>query len=678
MNWLGSALERFAVWQERVGSRVLLTVLAVVLVSAAVVPLWWSSLQHAQLVSEIASVLREANIKERNPQAINLVDRGTVQLNGREVGSARVQLVAQEMFNEAGTIDDIPAFASFIAAIQAPRWAPPQVVEQPLLVGGIGIGIAGVAVLAIWLGLALPLMGITLVTAPIATACFAFGQMQLFVAFTGIGILLFLFLVATQLALRMLSPAGAITGVAHTLLLEATRQRISLACIGGLLVLLPLLPLFISSRDPLRYQVQTFIARGTGLVFLVAAFLTLLLACATVAFEIRDRQIWSVLTKPVSRFQYLAGKWLGLAVLDGLILTVAGAAVLVQVSLLSARPAGSMEDAAALTSQVLVARATERPVYKSIDPIELRDAVNRAIENDTVLRGEIEAGAKSEADVVRQLRVQKITEFSSAQRTIAAGASRSYTFSGLLEARKAGIAPMLRYTFHSGPDSTHEVYPVSFLFGDLPPELVEYVPVQRNVLGIPVEAIAEDGTLRVTIVNGAMMQGGRIIQAPWSLNFDADGLEVLHRVGGFEGNFLRAMLVDWGKLLFIAALGVSAAGILSFPVAVLVAMTIFIVGSMSPFLEIAVEQFAVPIDAPWFMQVFEAFIQGFVGSVQWVLAPFASVGSSTDLVDGRVIPWGSVVRAVGLIGLLWSALAFAIGGWAFSRKEIAIYSGGEG
>jgi len=212
----------------------------------------------------------------------------------------------------------------------------------------------------------------------------------------------------------------------------------------------------------------------------------------------------------------------------------------------------------------------------------------------------------------------------------------------------------------------------------LPPELVEYVPVQRNVIGIPVEAIAEDGTLRVTIVNGAMMEGGRIMQAPWSMNFDADGLEVLHRVGGFEGNFLRAMLVDWGKLVFIAALGVSAAGVLSFPVAVLVAMTIFIVGSMSPFLEIAVEQFAVPIDAPWFMQVFEVFIRGFVGSVQWLLAPFASVGSSTDLVDGRVIPWGSVVRAVGLIGMLWSALAFAIGGWAFSRKEIAIYSGDEG
>ncbi len=677
MNWIWRAIERFALWQERFRSRVSLTVLALLLVAAAAGPLWWSSLQHAQLVREIAAVLREANIRERNPPAVNLVDRGMVQLSGREVGSPRVQAVASGMFNEQGTVDEVPAFASFIAATQAPRWAPPQVVEQPTLVGGIAIGVAALVVAAIWLGLSPALIGITVVIGPVVAGCFAFGHMQLFVAFAGIGILLFLVLVATQLALRVLSPTGAMTGVAHTLLLEATRQRISAACIGGLLVVLPLLPLFISSRDPLRYQVQTFIARGTGLVFLVAAFLTLLLACATVAFEIRDRQIWNVLTKPVSRVQYLAGKWLGLAVLNAVLLTVGGAAVLVQVSLVSARPAGSVEDGAALNNQVLVARATERPAYTNIDPIELRDAVNREIENDSVLRGEIEAGAKSESDVVRQLRVQKVTEFATAQRTIAAGASRSYSFSGLLPARNAGIAPMLRYSFHSGPDSTHEVYPVSFLFGDLPPELIEYVPVQRNIIVIPVEAIADDGTLRVTIVNGAMMEGGRIVPAPWSMNFDADGLEVLHRVGGFEGNFLRAMLVDWGKLLFIAALGVSAAGFLSFPVAVLVAMTVFIVGSMSPFLGIAVEQFAVPIDAPWFMQVFEAFIRGFVGSVQWLLAPFASVGSSTDLVDGRVIPWGSVVRAVGLIGLVWSALAFAIGGLAFSRKEIAIYSGGE-
>ena len=51
---------------------------------------------------------------------------------------------------------------------------------------------------------------------------------------------------------------------------------------------------------PLRYRVQTFISRSMGLSFVFAACMTLFLACGTVAFEIRDRQIWQVVSKPNS------------------------------------------------------------------------------------------------------------------------------------------------------------------------------------------------------------------------------------------------------------------------------------------------------------------------------------------------------------------------------------------
>ena len=99
--------------------------------------------------------------------------------------------------------------------------------------------------------------------------------------------------------------------VAHTVVKEASRTRLSLVFIVLLLVALPLIPLWLDPDSPLRYRVQTFIARSMGLTFTLAACMTLFLACATVAFEIRDRQIWQLMTKPVNRFSYLLGKWLG-------------------------------------------------------------------------------------------------------------------------------------------------------------------------------------------------------------------------------------------------------------------------------------------------------------------------------------------------------------------------------
>lgn len=137
-------------------------------------------------------------------------------------------------------------------------------------------------------------------------------------------------------------------------------------------------------------------------------------------------------------------------------------------------------------------------------------------------------------------------------------------------------------------------------------------------------------------------------------------------------------MIDWGKLIFIAALGVAAASVLSFPVAVLLAFTIFIAASISPFLAVSLENYTVSPDANFFLQLFQYMIRIVVGGVQWFLAPFAAAGSSADLVDGRVISWKSVLVSVGQIGIGWTFIVFSLGFVAFRKKEIAIYSGGDG
>ncbi|MSR44130.1 MAG: ABC transporter permease [Phycisphaerales bacterium] len=678
MSRLRQWREQLSTWQDRTKSRWILTACFCLIGVGALGPLWWSSYNHATLRARIAVILGEANIAERNPIAMQLVDRGSVTVDGVEIGSARIQSVATQMFDRAGKISEIEYASSFIAAAAAPSWAPVHLLEQPLVVGGVSLGLIGFSVLAIWVGMGIPFVLVCVVTCGVMVPFWLESQLDWMAAIGGVGFLIFAFLLLTRLALVLLTPAFQIFGLAHTVLLEALRLRISIAFITTLLVVLPMIPLWIDRREPLRYQVQTFISRGTSLVFVVAACLTLFLACATVAFEIRDRQIWNVLTKPVSRFQYLAGKLLGLSLLNGIVLLVGGFAVFGYVELMSMRPAADFQDAAAVQDQVLVAREVARPQYKSIDPARLHEIVQETIDRDSVLRKDIADGVRSETDVATEIRRTKTAEFMTAQRTIEAGQMKTFVFEGLQAARQNPAQPTLRYAFHIGRDSSHDIFPVLLSFGDYQPRLVNYVPVQRNVLAFPADAIDEDGTLTLQIFNGGVTNDGQTYPSEWSMNFDADGIEVLHRVGGFETNYLKAMLIDWARLIFIAALGVSAASVLSFPVAVLLSCTIFIAGAMSPFLALAMEHYYIDQEAPGLVQIFQYIIRAVVGFVRIGLAPFAQSGSATDLVDGRAISWWEVFVAIAQVGILWSVVVFSLGLASFSRKEIAIYSGGDG
>ncbi|RLT16951.1 MAG: hypothetical protein DWI28_06885 [Planctomycetota bacterium] len=668
---------RLLAWQSVQRNRIILTAIDLVCCIALFGMLCWSSADYAALRSKIVSVISEANIAEQNPIAMQMIERGTVTIDGVEIGGPRIQAVAIQMFNRTGKIDDAAYASSFIASTVAPEWAPVNIVERPWFVFSLSILLTFLTLLAIWLGLSIHLIFLIVLTTGLMSIFWMTGQLNLLVAIAGIGFLTFTFLLLTRLALVALSASYQIVGVAHTLLIEALRQRISIAFITVLIVVIPLIPIGIDGREPLRYQVQTFISRGTGFVFLVAACLTLFLSCSTVAFEIRDRQIWNILTKPVSRLQYLTGKLLGLSVLNAIILSVGSFAVFCNVQLISTRPAGDIQDSAAVQNQVLVAREVAHPAFIQMDSEILREIVNSAIKNDSVLRSEIDDGIKSESVIARQIRTEKVTEFMMAQRTIDSGRTKTFEFSGLQEARRVVANPVLRYCFHASRESSHDLFPAVLTFGDTPPIQINFVPVQRNVIPIPIAAIREDGTLSLKIFDGGLTRDGEFYPGEFPMNFEAEGLVILHRVGGFEANFFRAVLIDWAKLIFIAALGVSSASVLSFPVSVFLTITIFIIGSISPFLSMALQNYSISSDSNVAVQIIQYIISSVCTFVGWGLAPFASTASSEKLVDGQAISWWMVLVAVCQIGIAWSLIVFGLGLSAFHRKEIAIYSGGD-
>jgi hypothetical protein len=96
-----------------------------------------------------------------------------------------------------------------------------------------------------------------------------------------------------------------------------------------------------------------------------------------------------------------------------------------------------------------------------------------------------------------------------------------------------------------------------------------------HTIDIPTEAIDDKGVLRLTIANKNLVLPGATRPTTIAL-VPGKGLELLERIGSFGQNYLKCLFIVWLKLAMIAAVAITSATFLGFPMAVLLSLMIFI------------------------------------------------------------------------------------------------------
>ena len=666
--------------QRNRGFKIIASVLLVLMVSAYFLPTSIEAYRVQALESEIVGVLEMANLTAGEGAAVEFAEQGSVTIGDRVYKDERLPQIADQFFNESGDLVAAAEAAVFLVASEMPTWVPGFMLEQPGLTIGLWVLSVLILLALVWNGMTWAFILVTL-GAFIATIPFWFGtaiygrydsppNIGVILGIAGIAFLGITFALFTRLIMLLLGSATPVFAIAQSVVREAVRLKISVGFIVILVVVLPLIPLGIDDNEPLRYQLQTYLSRSISITFMLLACMTLVLGCATVAFEIRDRQIWQVMTKPVSRLSYLFGKWVGIVSINTVGIITASIAIFISVEYMKTRPAQDALDELAVRSEVLTARAGAMPVYKTIAPKQLRELVDSKIDDQAELNSSIVRGEKSELETRARLARELAVEYSADQRKVAPGESKTMTFTGLERTLKDGSESRLRFLFHCGASDTHEVYPVIFSFpktGDWTP--MQYVPTVGSFLRIPSRMIDEDGSLQIQIINASYDPDTEMFTPPrWTLNWDIEDLEVLYKVSDFEMNFFRAMLIDWFKLAFLGVLAVSTGAFLSFPVACMLSFAIFIAGSIAPFLGLSLDQYA-PTN------YLELVIAAIAELVNFMLNRFGEVKPAQMLVEGRLIPWSEVGLELFWLIVIWSGVSLAVGYLAFRRKELAIYSG---
>lgn len=627
------------------------------------------------------------------------------------IGTAVVQHFASSGAEPAGQVIDQPAGADSAIAdadgsLETKASAPTArdaARVDPLSVSSLGrelgfrdrtlaisvgtLVIAGLAILVVSLGLGLTYLGLMLSAVTIAAPLWYFDQTRsIGQVIAAVLTLTASFTILGRAMHVLLSGSSPVWAIARNVLHEAVRMKISLVFIVILILLLATLPGILDADQPLRYRIQSFLQYGISGAFWTLAIMTLFFSAATVAFEQRDRVIWQTIAKPVRHLDYLVGKWIGVMALNAVLLAVCGSGLFLFTEYLRSTPAqgevralvnqdGSgnpTNDRLLLHSQVLVARAARAPEPPDWDMQAIAKSVDAKLDDYIREHGGISRENPEARNALAGFMTEELERLDKAWRSAPPGqGSMPYLFTGLGDAKRAGRPVTIRYKLHAGGDDPTALYKTTFLINSQH-EFLEEVALNTTLsLTLKSGAIRDDGTMVVQIINGNIYTG----QAnKMQLRFDPGDLEVLYVVGGYEMNFFRVMFVLWVKLGFIAAVSIAASTFLSFPVACFLAMLALFAGETAGYLMRALDDSYRLYDGEGNFDLVALIFRITAFPIAWTFQTYSELKPATDLVDGRLVSWGSVGKALLVVGA-WSVALLTAGWFIFRRRELATYSG---
>ncbi len=426
------------------------------------------------------------------------------------------------------------------------------------------------------------------------------------------------------------------------------------------------LPILIKDDGTARGFTQILLTYTLSAITGLLGLSTLWLSCGILARDIEDCQLQVVATKPIARWQIWVGKWLGIMTLNAALLALAGGGVFFLLQWRATKlPAAQQE---VLRNEVLVARGSAKE--KDVNP-EIDEATDVELQKRIGAKTNALNGAQL-AEVRKQLREQVKAAF----QVVPAGDYRVWQIDLGTAAKSLNDKSLqLRVKFNSASRSV-TTYMALWQLGV--PETAHFQRLEPMSLAadtfhefsIPAGLIDEKGMLTILFLN----QNNSALLFPLE-----DGMEVLYRESGFAVNFARGLGIILCWMGFLAALGLAAASLLSFPVAAFFSLAMLVLGLSSGTLASAVENGTVAgVDA-------ESGVAG-RSSVDTVAVPFFKAVLSVihvvkqfspidSLSTGRSITWSELGSAFAQIVLLLGGVFAVSGIWFFSRRELATAQG---
>jgi hypothetical protein len=457
-----------------------------------------------------------------------------------------------------------------------------------------------------------------------------------------------------------------VLAIARLTFAEGIRMRIVLVLLVLLVGLMVAMPFTLRGDETLAGRVQNFLAYALGALGILLSVATVFFSCATLTRELETRSLHLVVTKPVSRIQILIGKWLGVNMLNLVIMLICGAAIYGFASFLASKEESFTRDRYKLRDVVWTARVAANPV----PPF---DDMRRAAEQ--YVQEQLSSGAIT-PDRQREAVADRLKQSLKQWRAVGNGQFRFYRFENLPAPQREDAVYQVRYKIRITPLTTAESAPVEWMFCN--PETGAWLqPAPQRII------TRSDRTEQFLARADYIVRDGEALlwcgnpydqMVDKTFHFDGqDNLQLLYQVGSFEANFAKALLLIFFQVALLSALGIFFGVFVSFPVACLCVSACFVLSLGMPFwLESIGEDLQVfnPSSDPY----------GYLGPiVRPILIPlmkfafpdFIRYSGTAQLVEGEYIPIALLLESL-LRTVVYGGALLLLPGWLlFSTKEVA-------
>ncbi|MBN1917893.1 MAG: hypothetical protein JW889_08295 [Verrucomicrobia bacterium] len=481
-----------------------------------------------------------------------------------------------------------------------------------------------------------------------------------------------LFVIGRDLALRR----GALRrawAIARTTLREAVRTRtvavmaivLALVIVGG--------PFVLQGTGKLADRIQLVLTYSMTAVGFLLSVLTIFLSASTLSTDLRDKRIETIATKPIPRSQVLLGKWLAVMTLNTVLL-VASALVVYGLARLVIGPlskAKDDEERTQLVNEVYTARHMVKPLRFDA---QIEEAITKEIAHLRQVNKDNPGFAQTFNETAHRAKRRK--ELWAGYNTLPPGAGVGYIFENVRPARP-GQTLFLRYKLISvGPSEQptgekprvvlawHAVGAREWFDEDLDPVTMD----DYHELRIPGDVAGADGRMIIEVVNMTSYPDMPVRNVYAAFPPD-DGITLLYEAGTFEGNFLRTVLLVLVRLAFLSALALAAAALLSFPVATMFVVFVF----MCTLLVNQFAAFSAPIagseehpfyeiGSPAYRVVFKA--------LSVAIPNLGRYDGSTGLATGRLVSWDLLLKGLARIAIIYGGIVMLLGCLYFRAREL--------
>jgi hypothetical protein len=427
------------------------------------------------------------------------------------------------------------------------------------------------------------------------------------------------------------------------------------------------LPILIKDDGTARGFTQILLTYTLSVITALLGLSTLWLSCGTLARDIEECQMQMVAVKPIARWQIWLGKWLGILSLNAALLAISGAAVYGLLQWRATRLPPAEQDV--LRSEVLLARgsAKEKSVDSEIDA-----------QTDQLLRERLAKTQVPAADVPevrKQIREQVAAQY----QNVPPGMYRVWEIDLGPEKDFLRDQPLqLRIKFNAAaksPSGTfvgiwHVGIPPKTQFWESPP--MSLAPDTFHEFEIPPNLFDEKGVLTIAFANF----NNTALLFPL-----ADGMEVLYREGGFGMNFARGLGIIFCWMALLAAMGLTAASFLSFPVAAFFSFSLLTMALSSGTLATVVSEGTIggynSETGTYGHSVLDIAVIPAFRAALTVINLAKNFSPIDSLSTGRSIPWTELGLAFTQIVLLLGGIIGLIGIVIFTRRELATAQGNQ-